>query len=342
MKKKKIFTIVSILLVVSMIATGCGKDIEVKNGSKVAVKVKGNKFTATEYYERIKEDNISTLVDMIDKDLLSKKYKSDDKEKKEIDKQIEQIKSYYGANDTLYNNTLKQYFGVDSEDELREKLSLEYKRKKAAEDYIEKHLSDNEIKDYYNNEVFGKVKASHILITVKVSDTASAEEKEEAEKKAKKKAEKIIKELNEGKKFSKLAKKYSEDESNASNGGDLGYFELDDMVADFSNALKDLKKDEYTKEPVKTEYGYHIILKTGEKDKPTLKKAKKEIKEKLREQKLTDDPSIYYDTLRKVREENKIKWNDDTLKKAYNKYVDDLIENAKPKQEEEQPQEQEQ
>ena len=54
------------------------------------------------------------------------------------------------------------------------------------------------------------------------------------------------------------------------------------------------------------------------------------------------DAIKYYDTLRKVREENKIKWNDDTLKKAYNKYVDDLIENAKPKQEEEQPQEQEQ
>ena len=48
-----------------------GKDIEVKNGSKVAVSVKKDKYTATEYYERIKEDNISTLVDMIDKDLLS-------------------------------------------------------------------------------------------------------------------------------------------------------------------------------------------------------------------------------------------------------------------------------
>ena len=334
MKKKRIITALSLLLVVALI-TGCGKDIEVKNGSKVAVKVKGSKYTATEYYERIKEDSISTLVDMIDKDLLSKKYKSDKKEKEEIDKQLEQIKSYYGANEATYKSILKQYFGTDDEDVLRDKLSLEYKRKKAVEDYIEEHLSKDEIKKYYNEEVFGKVKASHILITVKVSDTATDEEKQKADDKAKKKAEKIIKELNEGKKFSKLAKKYSEDESNATNGGDLGYFELNDMVKEFSDAVKDLKKDEYTKEPVKTEYGYHIILKTGEKDKPTLKKAKKEIKEKLREQKLNDDQSIYYEALRSIREDNKIKWNDDKLKKAYNKYMDDLIENSKPKQEEE-------
>lgn len=333
MKKKNLITALSLLLVVVLI-TGCGKDIEVKNGSKVAVSTKNGKFTATEYYERIKEDNISMLIDMIDKDLLSKKYKSDDKEKEEIDKQIEQIKSYYGANETLYKNTIKQYFGVDSEDELREKLSLEYKRKVAVEDYIEKNLKDSEIKKYYDEEIFGQIKASHILISVDVKDNATDEEKAKAEEKAKKTAEKIIKELNEGKKFSSLAKKYSNDNSNASKGGDLGYFELNDMVSEFSDAVKNLNKNEYTKEPVKTEYGYHIILKTGEKEKPKLKEVKKEIKEKLREQKLNDDQSIYYEALRSIREENKIKWNDDQLKKAYNKYMDDLIENSKPKQEE--------
>ena len=181
MKKKRIVTALSTLLIVSIIATGCGKDIEVKNGSKVAVSVKKDKYTATEYYERIKEDNISTLVDMIDKDLLSKKYKSNKEEKEEIDKQLEQIKSYYGANEATYKSILKQYFGTDDEDVLRDKLSLEYKRKKAVEDYIEKNLKEDEIKKYYEEEVFGKVKASHILITVKVSDTATDEEKEAAD-----------------------------------------------------------------------------------------------------------------------------------------------------------------
>ena len=173
------------------------------------------------------------------------------------------------------------------------------------------------------------MKASHILITADVKDDATDEEKTEAENKAKEEAEKIIKQLDEGKKFADLAKKNSKDESNASNGGDLGYFSYDDMVEEFSKATKELKVNEYTKEPVKTEYGYHIILKTGEKKKPKLDKVKKDIKEKLQEQKLNDDQGLYYEALLEIRKENKIKWNDDSLKKAYNDYMNNLIETAR-------------
>ena len=81
MKKKKLMVGISTLLMVSLIATGCGRKIEIKNGSKVAVSIKGDKFTATEYYEDIKKDNISALIDMIDHSILDKKYKADDKEK---------------------------------------------------------------------------------------------------------------------------------------------------------------------------------------------------------------------------------------------------------------------
>ena len=325
MKKSKIILGVSALLVASLIVTGCGKEIPVKNGSKVAVSVKGDKFTATEYYEEIKEAGISNLINMIDRSILEKKYKSTDDEKEYINNQIEQIKQYYGEDESAYKSIIKQYFGANNESELKEKLSLEYKRNKAVEDYIEEHLKDDEIEKYYNENIHGQVKASHILITVDVKDTATEEEKKEAENKALEKAKKVIKELNSGKKFKDLAKKYSQDKSNASNGGDLGYFDLSDMVTEFSNAVKELKNNEYTKEPVKTQYGYHIILKTGEKDKSKLE----EIKEKLREEKLNNDPTLYYETLMSIREDNKIKWNDDVLKNAYNKYMQDLIDSVK-------------
>jgi len=328
MKKSKIILGISALLVTSLIVTGCGSKIPVKNGSKVAVSVKGDKFTATEYYEKIKEDNITTLINMIDHSILDKKYKSDEDEKNYIDNQIEQIKQYYGTDESTYKSVLKQYFGTDDEDELRTKLSLEYKRNKAVNDYIEKNLKDDEIKKYYNEKIFGQIKASHILITVDVKDDATDEEKTEAENKALEKAKKVIKELNSGKKFKDLAKKYSQDKSNASNGGDLGYFQLDQMVEEFSNAVKELKNNEYTKEPVKTQYGYHIILRTGEKDKAKLKDIKDEIKEKLRTEKLDNDQALYYETLMSVREENKIKWNDDVLKNAYNDYMQELIKSA--------------
>lgn len=329
MKNKKIIICLSSLLAISLIATGCGKEIEVKNGSKVAASLDDSKFTATEYYNEIKKDNISKLIDMMDSSILAKKYKNSKDEDEAVTKQIDQIKSNYGSDEDAYKNILKQYFGVESEKELEEKLRLEYKRTNAVKDYVKKNLKDDEIKKYYEENIYGDMKASHILITADVKDDATDEEKTEAENKAKEEAEKIIKQLDEGKKFADLAKKNSKDESNASNGGDLGYFSYDDMVEEFSKATKELKVNEYTKEPVKTEYGYHIILKTGEKKKPKLDKVKKDIKEKLQEQKLNDDQGLYYEALLEIRKENKIKWNDNSLKKAYNDYMNNLIETAR-------------
>ncbi len=329
MKKNKIIKYLSLILTITLITTGCGKEIEIKNGSKVAVEMDEFKFTATEYYNEIKKENITKLIDMIDKDLLNKKYKSDKEENEAVNKQIEQIKSSYGSDANTYKNIMQQYFGVDNEKDLEEKLRLEYKRTEAVKDYIKNNIKDKEIEEYYEQSVYKDMKASHILITVDVKEDATEEEKSKAEAKAKEKAEKIIKELDEGKKFADLAKKNSKDEANASNGGDLGYFSYDEMVEEFSKATKDLNVNEYTKEPVKTEFGYHIILKTGEKDKPKLKSIKKEIKEKIQEQKLSNDPGIYYESLLEFRKENKIKWNDDTLKKAYEEYMENLITNAR-------------
>ena len=265
---------------------------------------------------------------MIDKDILEKDYPTDKEEKEEVKKQIDEIKSYVNNDEAQFKSLIQQYFGVNSEKELEESLKLEYKRTTAVKDYISKNVKDNEIEDYYNNNITGQIKASHILISIDAKEDATDEEKKEAEEKALKKAKSIIKKLDKGEKFSSLAKKYSTDEGTASKGGDLGYFQLNEMVSEFSNAVKELKKDEYTKEPVKTEYGYHIILKTGEKDKKKLKEVKEEIIEKIRDQKMQNDPTLLYKTLIEIRKDKKIKWNDSELKKAYEDYMDGLIEKA--------------
>ena len=328
MKKRKSIIYLGVLLSLAFLVTGCKKqEIEVKNGSKVAVSVKKDKFTATEYYEKIKEDNISILVDMIDHSLLDEKFKTDDEEKESIDNQINQIKNYYGASEETFQAALTSYFGVESEAELREKLSLEYKRTKAVENYIEDHLGKDEIKKYYNENIYGEVKASHILIAIEKENDEESEE--DADSRAKETAEKVIKELDEGKDFAELAKEYSTDKTNSLNGGNLGFLDVEDVPEEFGKALKSLKVEEYTKEPVKTELGYHIILKTEEKEKPKLKKVQDDIKETLRKQKMDDDPTLYYESLKAFREDNKIKWNDDVLKKAYKKYMDKLIDSAK-------------
>ena len=321
--KKKIGISLCLISALILTVTGCGKKAELDD-NKTAVSLKGIKITATDYYNEIKTSNISKLVDMIDHQLFDEKYESNDEEDQAVEEQINQLKQSY-SDDTTFQSVIQQYFGVNSEDELEDMLRLEYKRNVAVEDFVADNLTDKEIEDYYDQNIIGDIKASHILITPDVDSDATDEEKEKAENKAKKEAERIIKKLDEGEDFAELAKKYSDDEATAKNGGDLDYFNTDDMDENFMDAVKKLDNDEYTKEPVKTQYGYHIILKVDQKEKPKLKEVKDSIKETLANNKLNNNSTLHYETLMDIREENNIKWNDDELEKQYNELMDQLI-----------------
>jgi peptidyl-prolyl cis-trans isomerase C len=75
-------------------------------------------------------------------------------------------------------------------------------------------------------------------------------------------AKDVIAQLGRNGNFAELARKYSKGPT-ASKGGDLGYFSRDDMVPDFSKAAFALKDGEYTKIPVKTDIGWHVIKVEG-------------------------------------------------------------------------------
>ena len=321
--KKKLGISICLISALVLTVTGCAKKAKLDD-NKTAVSLKGIKITATDYYNEIKKSNISKLVDMIDHQLFDEKYESNDEEDQAVEKQINQLKQSY-SDDTTFQSVIQQYFGVNSEDELEDMLRLEYKRNEAVEEFVADNLTDKEIEDYYDQNIIGDIKASHILITPDVDSDATDEEKEKAENKAKKEAERIIKKLDEGEDFAELAEEYSDDEATAKNGGDLDYFNTDDMDENFMDAVKKLDNDEYTKEPVKTQYGYHIILKVDQKEKPKLKEVKDSIKETLANNKLNNNSTLHYETLMDIREENNIKWNDDELKKQYNELMDQLI-----------------
>ncbi len=93
-----------------------------------------------------------------------------------------------------------------------------------------------------------QVRASHILLTTEGKDDNAVRTQ----------AEQVLKEARSGADFAALAKKYSQDESNAQTGGDLDYFSRGRMVPEFENAVFALKVGEIS-DLVKTEFGYHII-----------------------------------------------------------------------------------
>lgn len=332
-QKKKItttLTVIALGLSTCLLLTGCGKKAELENNHTV-VKFEKGKISADSLYESLKNKyGISVLVDLIDHQLFDAKYKTDDKEKESIDSQVEQMKSQYNGDEEQFKAAISQYLGVKDEEELRSLLSLEYKRNLAIEEAIKDGIKDDEIKKYYDDEVVGDMKVRHILIKPETTDDMSTEEKEDAEKKAKKEAEDIIKKLDKGEDFEKLAKKHSDDTGSASDGGLIDYFNKDsNMDEAFTNASIELEKGKYTKEPVKSSFGYHIILKVDQKKKEKLDKVKDTIVETLMNEKLSNDSTLRYETLKAVRSDAGMTFEDDQLKKEYDELMDKLIANAK-------------
>lgn len=128
-----------------------------------------------------------------------------------------------------------------------------------------------------------EVKARHIL----VDDEAKARE--------------LVAQLDGGADFETLAKENSTGPS-ASRGGDLGYFAKNEMVAEFSDAAFKLNPGEYSKEPVKTQFGWHIIKveEKRQRPEPDFEMVKPQLESQLRQQ-------ILAELLQKWQKEAKIK-----------------------------------
>ncbi len=318
MKKNKIIVGTTVLLIGALLTTGC--KAKLKNGEEVAISVNGKNITADTLYKELKNKYAKQIIiDDIDKKIFSVMFKNDEEIEKQVNNQLEYIKNQYSTN---FEETLKSA-GYESEEALKEEIRLSYQRTKAVDTYIKDNIKDDEIKKYYNDEYAGEISAKHILIKVKSSDSEEGLSDEGALNKAKD----LIKELNNGADFSTLAKENSDDTGSKENGGDLGYFKKGQMVSEFETAAYSLKVNEYTKEPVKTSYGYHIILKTGEKDKEALKDVKEEIINTLVTKK-KEDKTINVTALDAIRKNYKLKFKDSKLKKIYNEYIDEQLKSA--------------
>ena len=321
MKKSKLLLGATVIMAGVLLTTGCGKT-KLKNGEEVAIKVNGKNITADTLYKELRSKYAKNIIiDDIDKKIFDVVYKNDEDIEKQVKEQMDYIKNQYKDN---WEETLKNA-GYEDEYALEDEFRLQYQRNKAIDDNLKENIKEKDIKKYYEEEVVGDISAKHILIKVKSDSDSEGLSDEEA----KKKANELIKKLDNGEDFAKLAKENSDDTGSAANGGDLGYFNKGEMVQEFEDAAYGLKVNEYTKEPVKTTYGYHIILKTGEKDKAKLTKSlKKEIKDKIVNEKKENDKTISITTLDKIRKNYGLKFKDSKLKKIYKEYIEEQKEQA--------------
>ncbi|MDD7306304.1 MAG: peptidylprolyl isomerase [Peptoniphilaceae bacterium] len=287
--RKKVFGVV---LVAALILQGCGNNQKANTGSNeteakesaklpdnAVAEINGEEISKDDYKKEIsfyasmlasKQQLKSSVIQMMIQDKLI----ADDLEKnniklddKEADDNFLQYVQNYGGQEQ-FDKMLEDY--NMSADKFKDTIKKDLMYKKHREWFDENNkVTDKEIKDYFNKhkDELVQVNASHIL----VEDEKTANE--------------VKQKLDNGEDFAKLAKEYSKDSANADKGGELGYFAKNSMVKEFSDVAFKLKKNEIS-DPVKTNFGYHIIKLNDKKD--TAEKLKDEITKQLNEQKYSE------------------------------------------------------
>ena len=285
---------------------------KLENGLEPVASIDGLTVTAEDLYEDMKEIySVNNLLDIIDNKILEEKYPETDEMNTELNDQAE---NYYNMYNQYYGYSKEEFLtknGFGSERAFIEYLRLQYRRTQYTDDYIKEQITDKEIEKYYEDKVYGDINTKHIL--VKVSSSATDEEKKKAENLAKE----IITKLNEGKSFDEVKDEYKDKITYE----ELGYKAYNaSLESAYMEAMQKLENNSYTKEPVQTSYGYHVIYRIDQKEKPALEDVKEEIITSLVSEHKSKDTSVQYKALEKMREDAKLKFTDTVLEKKYETY----------------------
>lgn len=208
--------------------------------------------------------------------------------------------------------------GLDKDAEFQRRMAFLEQRALHSE-VIDKDIgakiTDEEIRARYDKQLadtppVNEVKARHILV------------------KTKEEAEAIVKQLDGGAKFEDLAAQHTTDPSGKTTGGDLGYFAPGQMVPEFEKAAFALNVGQYTKEPVQSQFGWHIIMVEDKRAQqpPAYDAVKDEVRNLVFREK-------YFAMVEDLRKAAKVDVTDADLKKAV-----DAMDQTEEKQQTEQPQ----
>lgn len=247
-------------------------------GEEVVVKSSVGDLTKDDVYNEMVNLVGDQLIEQIMAEkILSDKYKITDEE---INTQYDSMVTQYGG-EAQFEMLLNQ--SKLTKEAFKDNLRFDLLKQKATEEI---KVSDKEIQAYYDQAKF-ELNARHILV------------------KDEKKAKEIVKKLKDGEDFAKLAKEESTDGS-AENGGELGWFTVAQMVPEFNDAAYALKLNTVS-EPVKSDFGYHIIEVTDKREVEgygTLEEKKQEIHDTIFKTKSNWD-TLFADLVKEAKVEVK-------------------------------------
>jgi parvulin-like peptidyl-prolyl isomerase len=220
--------------------------------------------------------------------------------------QKRQVAEQYAELETMAQEARKRK--LDESAETKQMMSIQSDSFLANS--LAKHISDDthftelDLRSYYdsNKGEFEEAQGSHILIRFKGSTVPlKANEKDLTPEEALAKAEDLRKKIVDGADFATLAKAESDDAGSAAKGGALGTFKHGQMVGPFDQAAFSLPVGQVS-EPVKTQFGYHIIKVTSRNSK-TFDEAKPQIEKDLK-------PKMAKESLEQIKAHTAVTLND--------------------------------
>ena len=322
MKKKFI-----VLACTALLLAGCGKNPKLQDGKEVIASMKDKNITVEDLYNALKEKyGTDELIGLIDEYIADKEYPTTDEITKAVNENYEsqkkQNEEYYG---TDFSTILSSY-GY-TEESYKKVLLTSYKQEKIIKDYIKTTITEEDIKKYYDENMYGKITARHILIMPKKSENMTEAETKQKKQDAYDLAVSLIKRLDNGEKFDELAKEFSDDTVSAENGGLLEPFDNNSgFVKEFWEASKALEVGKYSKTPVESQYGYHIILKESEEERASLEDSKESILDTLATNELNGENSskLISKALYNIRQKYNLEISDNDIKEKYDKNMESI------------------
>lgn len=312
--------IILVLVVVLGIVLFMKRIPKTSDGKQIVATVKGKKITADDLYIALKDEyGTDALINMIDDYIASKEVKFT----KENEQYIQDIVDEWKAQAQSYGMTLPQLvanYGVNIKDDedFYNFLKKNYSASLAVMSFIGDQASNDELKEFYQENYSDKITVRHILININADL-----DPEYADELSRNRAYELIAELDGlsgdelENKFSELAQDNSDDTGSYADGGLIKDITKQSVVSEFYDASSKLKDGEYTKDPVKSQYGYHVILRISSTKLDDFDKMKDTIKRDYGEQVLNSDPNLQVTKWDELRKSYKLNIVDSKIKEEY-------------------------